>query len=295
MSDITPQEQEEFEFRHRLEQEQAATQKAAPAEDERINPMLPTIGGALAAEALGPTINKASEAFMETQKLIKSGWDPKVASDFVRGKFSAVENWGRQMHGGEWFGGRDMPEAWRQGMAAKYPGGVPPNPVPGGPMPSGGPIPSGPTPGAVPPGAANATRAGRAAASPAFQSTKAALGAASTGIVPAVIGRGLAGGSAAFQGVDAYNRMKSGDISGGVISGLGALGSAASMLPHPVARIGGTAIGVGAEALNAYLDSLKKKPAMAKGGHVTVDKKDGLSKAEKAALLIMNNKKKLSI
>ena len=31
------------------------------------------------------------------------------------------------------------------------------------------------------------------------------------------------------------------------------------MIPHPLTRVGGTAIGVGAEALNAYLDYLKKK------------------------------------
>jgi hypothetical protein len=63
------------------------------------------------------------------------------------------------------------------------------------------------------------------------------------------------------------------------------------MLPHPIARIGGTAVGLGAEGLNMFLDKLKNKKQMAKGG--LVDEEDGLSKAEKAALRIMKNKKKV--
>lgn len=253
----------------------APTQKAAASEANQVNPLLPTIGGALAAEALGPSINKSSQAFMETQKLIKSGWDPKVASEFVRGKYSAVENFGRQMHGGEFFGGRDFGEAYRQGMQAKYPGGVPPTPTPGAPMPPTGPVPTGPTPGAIPPNATRAAPTGMAnkvAASPTLQSLKAAGAAGLGGVVPAVIGRGLAGAGAGFQGADAYNRLQQGDVAGGVISGLGAIGSAASMIPHPVTRVGGTVVGIGAEALNAYLDSLKSKPAgMASGGQVQVN------------------------
>jgi hypothetical protein len=253
----------------------APAAKTEDASNKQINPLLPTIGGALVAEALGPSINKSSQAFMETQKLIKSGWDPKVASEFVRGKFGAVENWARQMHAGEFFGGRDMPEAYRQGMQAKYPGGVPPTPTPGAPMPPTGPVPTGPTPGAMPPGATRAAPTGmaaRAATSPTLQSLKAAGAAGLGGVVPAVIGRGLAGAGAGFQGADAYNRLQQGDISGGVISGLGAIGSAASMIPHPIARVGGTALGMGAEALNMYLDSLKSKPqGMAAGGQVQLN------------------------
>lgn len=113
-------------------------------------------------------------------------------------------------------------------------------------------------------------------------------GVTQSGVAP-WLGRGLAGGATAFQGADAYNRFKQGDIPGAAISGLGALGSAASFIPHPATRVGGAAIGVGAEALNMYLDSLKKKvegmaqpapapvpaqaptgalPQMAKGGDV---------------------------
>jgi hypothetical protein len=289
MADITPQEQEEFEFRRRLEQEQTSTKKAEPTEDSRINPLLPTIGGGLAAEALGPAINKSSEAFMETQKLIKSGWDPKVASEFVRGKYSAVENFGRQMHAGEFFGGRDFGEAYRQGMQAKYPGGVPPTPAPGAPMPPPSVVPTGPTPGAIPQSfeaASKAAPVSRAAASPTLQSLRAAGAAGLGSTVPAVIGRGIAGAGAGFQGVDAYNRLQQGDIGGALIGGLGALGSAASLIPHPLTRVGGTVVGMGATALNMYLDSLKNKPAMAEGGHVKPK-----SKAHAAAMHLMAHKK----
>jgi len=59
-----------------------------------------------------------------------------------------------------------------------------------------------------------------------------------------------------------------------LLGGIGAAGSAASLFPHPVTRIGGTAIGMGAGALNAYIDYLKGKAqpqqpaAMATGGLV---------------------------
>jgi hypothetical protein len=106
-------------------------------------------------------------------------------------------------------------------------------------------------------------------------------GAAQSGVTP-YLGRAVAGAGAGFQGTDAYNRFQQGDYPGAAISGLGALGSAAAFIPTPVTRIGGPAIGIGAEMLNQYLDSLKKKvegmdqpapapapaaaPGMAKGG-----------------------------
>jgi hypothetical protein len=128
------------------------------------------------------------------------------------------------------------------------------------------------------------------------------------GIVSApmgALGRGVVGLGAGLQGSDALNRYKAGDTSGSIISGIGALGTAASMIPHPVTRIGGTAIGLGAEGLNTFLDYLKKKsqkPAqpqqaqaqpqqpqqMAEGG--TAKKK--MSKAERAAKAIRENNKK---
>ena len=298
MADITPQEKEEFEFRNRLEQEQASSKKAASSEDSMVNPLLPTIGGGLAAEALGPAINKAGGAYMDTQKLIQGGMPPDVAHNLVRNKYGAVEAWGRQMHNGEFFGGRDFPEAWAKGMEAKYPGGVAPAPGAAAAAPAGmkasasglfvpqsfeAASKAAPAATSV---AGRSALAAKAAASPTLQSLKAALGAGLPSTVPAVIGRGLAGASAGFQGADAYNRLQQGDVGGALIGGLGSLGSAAALLPHPVARIGGTAVGLGAEALNMYLDSLKNKPAgMATGGKVKPR-----SKAHAAAMHIMAKK-----
>lgn len=71
-------------------------------------------------------------------------------------------------------------------------------------------------------------------------------------------GRTLQGAAAGFQAADAYNRAQAGDYPGAVISGVGALGDVATLIPTPYTRIGGTAVGVGAQALNAYLDNLRK-------------------------------------
>jgi hypothetical protein len=97
---------------------------------------------------------------------------------------------------------------------------------------------------------------------------------ATAGKMPLLL-KSAAGAGAGMQGADAYNRFDEGDFLGGLIGGIGAAGSAASLIPHPVTRIGGTAVGLGASALNAYIDYLKGKsqPAaqpqpMATGGLV---------------------------
>lgn len=74
-----------------------------------------------------------------------------------------------------------------------------------------------------------------------------------------MLGRSLAGAGAGYQGYDAWNRLQEGDIPGAAISTVGAIGSGLSLVPLPITRVGGTAIGIGAEALNAYLDYLKSK------------------------------------
>lgn len=57
------------------------------------------------------------------------------------------------------------------------------------------------------------------------------------------VGRAVAGGSAAYQGVDAYNRLISGDTPGAALSGVGAVGSAAALIPTPITRVGGAILG----------------------------------------------------
>jgi hypothetical protein len=71
-------------------------------------------------------------------------------------------------------------------------------------------------------------------------------------------GRALAGGSAAYQGVDAYNRFQNDDYLGGTISTIGALGSGAALIPLPVTRVLGTGVGLGAEGANYLLDKYRE-------------------------------------
>lgn len=84
------------------------------------------------------------------------------------------------------------------------------------------------------------------------------------------LGRTLAGGSAAYQGVDAYNRFKNDDYLGGTIGTIGALGSAAALIPTPITRVGGALLGGGAELTNYLLDKYRasQQPGMAHGGLV---------------------------
>jgi len=77
--------------------------------------------------------------------------------------------------------------------------------------------------------------------------------------VPAWMARGIAGGSAGFQGVDAANRFEQGDYLGAAIGGLGALGSGAALIPHPLTRGLGTAVGTAAPFINEYLDRRRKR------------------------------------
>ena len=74
-----------------------------------------------------------------------------------------------------------------------------------------------------------------------------------------MLGRSLAGAGAGYQGFDAWNRLQEGDVRGATIGTIGALGTGISLVPLPITRFGGTVIGAGAEALNAYLDYLKNK------------------------------------
>lgn len=89
-------------------------------------------------------------------------------------------------------------------------------------------------------------------------------------------GRMLAGAGAAGMGMEAYDegaraleRFKAGDIGGAARAGrgallnaLGAAGSAATYVPHPLVRGIGTAVGLGAPALNMMLE----KAGYARGG-----------------------------
>lgn len=71
-------------------------------------------------------------------------------------------------------------------------------------------------------------------------------------------GRSLIGAGAGMQGAEAYNRAVEGDVPGAVISGIGGLGTAATLLPFAPAKVLGTGVGLSAEAINAYRDAMRK-------------------------------------
>ena len=69
----------------------------------------------------------------------------------------------------------------------------------------------------------------------------------------------IAGGfEAGMQGGEAINRAEVGDVPGTVISGLGALGSAAMMSGNPLFAVPGAAASITAPQINKYLDLLRQ-------------------------------------
>lgn len=73
-----------------------------------------------------------------------------------------------------------------------------------------------------------------------------------------LLGRGLVGAGAGIQGADAYNRYIQGDTTGAAISGIGGLGTAATLLPFMPAKVLGAGVGLTAEAINAYRDAMRR-------------------------------------
>ena len=257
----------------------------APAESDQANPLLPTLGGGLAAEMAAPGINAATRELSKGAAAKQLGVSPADLEWDSPG-----QRWARKtgFGAGEGKTVQEVDSAYKKMMAEQN------APLGRGKVSSriSGPMNLQSFEAAQAQEAARQAifaeqRAKEAAAlragAPMVSKAATALGvpggiqaagrAAYTGLnkaIPAVIGRGLAGAGAGFQGVDAYNRAQSGDYGGAAISGLGAIGSAAALIPHPIARVGGTALGIGAEALNAYLDSLKdkNKQGYADGGSV---------------------------
>jgi len=64
----------------------------------------------------------------------------------------------------------------------------------------------------------------------------------------------LAGAGA--QAADMMTRFKHDDYGRGIVSGIGALGSAASAIPHPATRLIGSGLGLAAPAINYGLDKI---------------------------------------
>jgi hypothetical protein len=72
-----------------------------------------------------------------------------------------------------------------------------------------------------------------------------------------VVANTLAGAGAGFQGQEAFNRYQKGDMTGSMIAGAGALGSLASMIPHPATRALGAGASIASPAALAVLDKMR--------------------------------------
>ena len=271
MSNFTPEQEKEFEFRARYEQEQAAAQQQQDQEEDKQTAIdrARVIGIPAGAIIGGGThlLGKAGDVgrFVTGQKYEAPGFYGKGAPPMEKyGRAVNLQLTGEQ----KWFGGRDMKEIYnRMGQAHG-------NPVLAAQYEKE-------ALGQMKP----VRRAGEKIATAVPESFRGVL----TNPM-GFLGKTVMGAGAGMQAADAAARYSNNDTSGAIISGLGALGTAASMIPHPVARVVGTGVGLGAEGLNMFLDKLKNKKQMAKGG--LVDEEDGLSKAEKAALRILKKKQK---
>jgi hypothetical protein len=76
--------------------------------------------------------------------------------------------------------------------------------------------------------------------------------------VPVVSGA-LAGYGAGSQGIEAAQRWNRGDVPGAIISGIGAAGSVASMVPHPLTRAIGAATATVSPAALWVLDKMRQQ------------------------------------
>lgn len=285
-----PPEQQQAELAHitqAISPPASSVEVRGATEEDLINPLYPTIGGAILGEVAGPMINKGAEAMSKGAPAARAALNiPGSAGSAAPGqKFAAKTGYGS----GPGYTVQEVVDY--QKAQAK-------------------PIGSGKISGKI---AGNspmnldrmmaldvekkAEAARRAAAlaptglmsklpEPVQAAGRFIGGMTQSGVTP-WLGRGLAGASTGFQGADAANRFKQDDNLGGAISTVGAIGSGLSLFPHPATRLGGAAVGIGAEALNMYLDSLKKKveqqpapaaaaqgplsapvPGMSKGGDV---------------------------
>jgi hypothetical protein len=287
MDELTPEQQQEFEFRLRLEQEQAAAQpqQTAPSKENLVNPGMGMLGGAVAGQYVAPSIATGFQEATKDAAARRLGVAPENLEWDSPG-----QRWARKtgFGAGEGKTVEEVDKAYKDLQAARN------APLGKGKIASKitGPM---NVDAAAQLEAQEAARQARFAqqreaeaaalrrAAPMAEklanaigmspATQNVLGGVYKGVskaVPAVVGRGLAGGLTGLQGFDAWNRFHQNDPIGGTISTIGALGSLASMIPTPITRIGGTVVGGGAEALNAYLDSLKKQENKAAGGQIAM-------------------------
>jgi hypothetical protein len=76
-----------------------------------------------------------------------------------------------------------------------------------------------------------------------------------------IISNTLAGAGAGFAGQDAMTRYNKGDMAGAAIAGLGAAGSLASMIPHPLTKGLGAGVSMASPAALMVLDKMRQQTA----------------------------------
>jgi hypothetical protein len=74
------------------------------------------------------------------------------------------------------------------------------------------------------------------------------------------IATGMGAFGAGYEGTEAYNRYKKGDYPGATIAGAGALGSAMTLAPHPIAKAVGAGLGVAEPFVLGAYDKYFNKP-----------------------------------
>lgn len=232
-------------------------------EEDLINPLNTTIGGAIAGEIAGPMVNKGAEAMLKGAPAAGGAFNRPAA-----GGASAGQKWAAKTGFGVGPGStvEEVSSAFNAQkkpigsgkISSKIAGNSPMNIDKMMQLEAAQKAEAARRAAALGQGASMGERLMSKLPAPAQAAGRFVGGVTQSGVAP-WLGRGLAGAGTGFQGADAYNRFQQGDIPGAAISGLGALGSAASFFPHPVTRLGGAAVGIGAEALNMYLDKLKQQ------------------------------------
>lgn len=244
------------------EQQQAIVNEIAaqmsPKEKEGTTNALYGIGaGAIAGPVIGRPIAAFTEGMQKPKAPAAPTPAPSAPSAEVPAKGGAVENWARTQHSGEFYGGKDYAGAHQRAMNVKE--GL--AETPGYKAAQGS--------GLMAPREAmedfEARKAAKEALAKRSQMTfgekftekypgTSRVGAGAANVLrkgaPPFVGRAGAGAMAGYQGVDAYNRAKQGDILGAGISGLGSAGAVASMAPNPKVRAVGALTSVLGEAIN---------------------------------------------
>lgn len=109
--------------------------------------------------------------------------------------------------------------------------------------------------------AQQAAQAAKQSASPLSKVMSGAKAIANVPVVRMGAQGALAGAGAGFSGNEAVSRFQSGDYPGAAIAGVGAAGSLASLIPHPLTRAIGTGASMASPAALMVLDKMRQQTA----------------------------------